>query len=119
MRLAVYGTLRIGSNAGMRVFTENASIIKEKYILDGYELRMSPYGYPYALRSNSDSIVVDLLDVDHGSFKSINSIEIGAGYTPETISIDKNDYIIYLYERNTSYLPKIRNGDYLERIIDE
>lgn len=108
--IAAYGTLR-KDHYNFRRF--DLKVIAEGIRINGYELYdLGPY--PYIVKSDDSSIVVDVLECNESTFKSIRSMEIGAGYEYETIQINGLECEIYFFNKVINNTKKIPNGDYTE-----
>jgi len=91
-----------------------------KYIktikLPGFTLYDTNLGYPTAIRSFGDNIiVVDLFELDDHAFESIEYMEVNAGYEEDFVSIDDQTYSIFLFSSNQieENFKLITSGDWI------
>jgi gamma-glutamylcyclotransferase (GGCT)/AIG2-like uncharacterized protein YtfP len=115
-RYAFYGTLRHGMEN--HSFYGGAMTFLESVLLSGYKL-YSLGDYPYAVRSDTGSIVADLFQVnDMRIGKSIHQMELDAGYHYDEIIIASRSYGIYLFVNPAPGDEEIRSGDWV-RYVNE
>jgi gamma-glutamylcyclotransferase (GGCT)/AIG2-like uncharacterized protein YtfP len=118
-KIAVYGTLRKGY--GLNGLLEKADYV-DTVKIQGYRMYTfsgERYSYPIVSYSgrNEDEIEVELYDVhDNGDFKSIDSIELGAGYHHGEIEVKGERYLIYLQDesRCNGRLHRVESGNFNE-----
>lgn len=94
-RIAVYGSLRKGMY-NYRFFENGMTYIKTVEI-SGYNL-YSLGAYPYIVKGNN-TLTVDVMEVTPQTKKSIDLMELGAGYKSEIILIDDQPTTIYTFNR--------------------
>lgn len=83
--------------------------------LKGFKLYDLNGSYPCATESFDNSeIIADLFNLSDVAYKSIKSMEQGAGYYEHSINIDDNMYVIYLMKENLiSPETLIKSGDWI------
>jgi len=106
--IAAYGTLRKG-NYNFKRF--NGLKYLKTVKIKGYELwDFGPY--PYVVKKEDSEITVDILEAEGGTKRLIDSMELGAGYKMENITIEKKECTIYYMEKIYNNTTKIESGDY-------
>jgi gamma-glutamylcyclotransferase (GGCT)/AIG2-like uncharacterized protein YtfP len=109
--IAAYGTLR-KDHYNFKRF-ESLEYIKTVRI-PGYELwDFGPY--PYIIEKENAEITVDILKTNASTKRSIDSMEIGAGYKLKEITIDDMQCTIYYMDKIYNNTTQIQSGDYNEK----
>lgn len=119
-RFAFYGTLRGGQYNFNRFIKDSGKTFEGKEVLKGY--KMFSFGaFPFVVPTGNeeDVIVVELYEVpDELVCRSINMMELGAGYGVEEVTINDKVYWLYVYPNNWEYskrgYPEIPGGDWVE-----
>lgn len=112
-QIAVYGSLREGEY-NFNAFPD-AKKVKQSRV-EGFKL-YSLGAYPGAIKSESeeDTMVVDIIEVGEASYERIRAMELGAGYTEESVDIEGEEYPIYVYRRQPREENLVESGDWSER----
>ena len=117
-KLVFYGSLRRAhyNHRRMKSYQEDGMIFEAQRVIPGFKMYETPYGYPFVVKAApEDTIVVELFDVSEGLAKVIANMELGAGYIPETVHIDENEYTIYVYRDLPKQARKeVPGGDWTE-----
>lgn len=109
-KVAVYGSLRSGMY-NRRGFPTLKTL--ETTRLEGYKMR-SLGGYPYIYPSDTDSVVVELCEVEDEDYGYIRRMELGAGYDEVPVEINGDTYLIYVYRRDNDHNQLVGNGDWVD-----
>lgn len=113
-RYAFYGTLRQGMEN--HSFYGKGMVFLESVLLRGYRL-YSLGDYPYAVKSNTGSIVADLYQIKDAKIcKSIHQMELNAGYYYEEIIIASQSFGIYLFMHASPADEEIKSGDWVKHV---
>lgn len=111
-KCAFYGSLREGK--GNRRWCEASVEAVTKTTISGYKMR-SLGGYPFVVKTSdpSDLTVVELVTVmDNDTFNQIDGMEIQAGYIRDTIIVDDEEWLIYLYPEDYPEYEEVIGGDW-------
>ena len=112
-KIFVYGTLRKGESN--HYFLRNATLIRENFLLQGYELRANLH-YPYAFLSEDKEIIGDVYEISEASMiGDLDDLEgVSENYYMRFWD-EKNDFFIYLKAKdNRDDYPVIENGDWID-----
>lgn len=117
IKIATYGSLREGEYNFERfkeVFGDG--IVRTNTTeIEGYEL-YSLGGYPAAVKSEG-KLTVDTLEVSEAVHERIKAMELGAGYVEETIEINNEPHLIYLFEQEPRmHAGIVSEGDWIQHI---
>jgi gamma-glutamylcyclotransferase (GGCT)/AIG2-like uncharacterized protein YtfP len=114
MKTAYFGTLRKGGR-WWEVYKEGLKYIKTVKI-DGFKM-FDVGSYPAVIRGEG-SIVAEVFDVEEATGRSIDRMEIGAGYSIGKVDIDGEECSIYLQEpEQVEGLKHIESGDYFSKEV--
>lgn len=113
-KLLVYGTLREGDYNFKRVqnlFGKDSIIKIDEKTLSGYAM-FDLGAYPGLNKTDNEEhkVLFDVVEVTDEAFNFIQSMEIGAGYSP----LEVDDAILYIYNINYAENKRIVSGDWLE-----
>lgn len=118
MRVAVYGSLRVGEYN----FNSFARSYDMKHIdsieVPGFDL-YSLGSYP-AIIKGENTLKVDILDVEEAAFHGIKMMELGAGYSTDYIEYKGDKVPIYIFDdpMQIEYLKKnkdlVSSGDWVD-----
>ncbi|TXI87793.1 MAG: hypothetical protein E6Q36_06845 [Chryseobacterium sp.] len=113
MKIAAYGTLRVGWYNNQRFDLKYVSTERIK----GYKLYdLGPY--PAVIKEEDSFIEVDILETDDETKNRIDRMEAGAAYQKEDIDIDGMQCTIYYFTEETLEYYKaakeIPSGNYNE-----
>lgn len=109
-RYAFYGTLRQGMEYHS-IYGKGLTYVKS-VLLKGYRL-YSLGDYPYAVPSDTGSIIADLYQVDRNIARTIHGMEIQAGYYYDEIIIDSLAFGIYLFAEPDPGDIELESGDWV------
>jgi len=113
-KLLVYGSLREGEYNYERF---NCKTVKTGIPLEGFIL-VDRGPYPYAVPKDkgykNTTIIVDIIDVDERTAKSIEYMEIAAGYRKINVTLDGENYPMYVYNYYPDGGPVVESGDWSE-----
>jgi len=120
MIFAFYGTLRPNQGNFDRFNLSTFGKILGTYVVGGFNMISINSWYPMVFKSDNkkDKITVELVEIhDVDIIRSINGMEVGAGYVPEDITINGHKCKIYvsptaLTERDSEWL--IPSGDWVK-----
>ncbi|AFL95279.1 hypothetical protein CL1_1076 [Thermococcus cleftensis] len=104
VRIAVYGTLRRGKP--LHGYLHGARFLGEEWI-EGYELYFD--GLPYAVKG-AGRLKVEVYEVDGEVFEDINTLEVGAGYTP--VEVETGFGRAILWEVSSPRGFRVESGDF-------
>lgn len=113
--ILVFGSLRLNSKRGYNFNRFRGQEYIKDIELKGYEM-YSLTNYP-AICEGKNNIKCELHSVEDNSAKMIERMELGAGYSPKTVTVDLNgekvDATIYTWpkERLKQY-PKVESGNW-------
>lgn len=111
MRILAYGTLRetqYNFDRIAKIFGKEAIQKLGETTVEGFKL-LDLGSYPAAVRCLKSEIRCDVLEVSEKAEKFIDAMELGAGYSVETINQQK------IYVMNDQDFPKIESGDWLKK----
>jgi gamma-glutamylcyclotransferase (GGCT)/AIG2-like uncharacterized protein YtfP len=113
MKIAVYGTLRVG-DYNHSYFSSGLKSISERVKISGFKLySLGPYPCAVKTDDDNDTIIVDVLDpTDKRTERMIDGMERGAGYHFETTNVNGEDCKIYLFKKPSG--DHIENGDWMD-----
>lgn len=105
--IAVYGSLRKGEynqegRNGMKYLSTHE--------IDGYEL-YSFGSYP-GIKEGKGKLTVDIFECTDQCKKSIDWMEIGAGYVIKPITIEGKECDLYVYNHDVEGYTKVESGDW-------
>ena len=120
-----YGSLRQGEY-NQQYFDKGDFNFLQTVIIEGYKL-YSLGSYPGIKKTGKkeDTIICDAVIINNKElFNSIDRMELGAGYSRETVKVtldDGNtlDFILYPYEGNVRALDLVKSGDWSEFLKEE
>lgn len=98
---AFYGSLRpkmYNFNAFKSRYNDDVKVLEEEKEIEGYKL-YSLGAYPYAIKTGNpaDKMKVSLCKVTNSAESNVHRMEIGAGYYYDEVSVDGENYGIYLF----------------------
>jgi len=117
----LYGSLRKGNynyERFMDYFPKGLEF-KSTTTIKGFDL-YDLGSYPGIKKSDDPEkvLVVDIMTCSDDCFNSINRMELGAGYSAETVMIDETPYTIYLYEGRVNPSRLVATGDWNSRKLE-
>lgn len=126
-RVAFYGSLRQGE---YNYRPEQGEPIATGHITNA--ILVGGYAYPWVIPSDkaSDTVVVEVYDIDDAMFDRIDRMEKGAGYEARTVEvhtigdeledIDTLPALVYFYKspKALEAYPRIASGDWSKRNVN-
>lgn len=111
--ILVYGSLRKHSERGYNFNRFQGQEFIKKVTLDGYELYdLGPYP---ALTEGNGKVVFELHSIEDDSFKCIQYMEQGAGYTEKKVNVDGIEASIFVWPKRrieACKAPRVESGDW-------
>lgn len=109
---AFYGSLRPNHYN----FREGLKVIEDNITLEGYQL-FSLGAFPAAVKTGdpNDKLIVTLTEIPATNVeRSIDAMEIGAGYKYEEVEVKGENYGIYVYEKVHDFMKdrKVESGNW-------
>lgn len=120
MVFAFYGSLRPGQYNFDRFDLDSISKLLGTHVVEKYKMVSVNDWYPMVFPSEDieDSVVVDLVEIkDQRTIRYIDSMEIGAGYEPQQVTINNIDCTLYIGSNSTPKRIKealIPSGDWVK-----
>lgn len=111
--IAVYGSLREGEYNYERfkeIYKEGFTKINEGTV-EGFAL-YSLGSYPGIRPEEGKTLRVDVMECNNQCFQSINSMELGAGYSAKKVTVNGLECTIYVYDYYVSELKRVESGDW-------
>lgn len=113
--ILVYGSLRKGEynyDSFKEEYGDDFQFVKE-LTLEGYKL-YSLGVYPGIKKTNNkeDVLVVNKIQLSEEAYRDVDWMEIGAGYSRETINVDGDDCTLYIYDGHVRDTDLVENGDW-------
>jgi len=107
--VAVFGSLREGEYNFERYGVTN---VLARTVISGYKMYdLGPFPAIVESEIPEDKITVELHEVSEENYDSITWMEVGAGYTPKTITINNIEATIYTMKR--CHGPQVVSGDWV------
>jgi gamma-glutamylcyclotransferase (GGCT)/AIG2-like uncharacterized protein YtfP len=117
--IAVYGSLRKGHYNYERFGGSHSFAYKGTFQINGYKL-YNLGSYPGIIEAEKgDFITVDLFECPDDVAKQIDWMETGSGYSAETIQVDGQKAIIYIYDRSISRFELVGSGDWTKYLKEK
>lgn len=109
--MLVFGSLRETSKRGYNFNRFGGQTRLRELQLEGYEMYDLKY-YP-AVCLGEGKIKVELHEVTDSAFKSIKSMEAGAGYTELSIPVEEGNATMFVMEKSKlQHRDKVESGDW-------
>ena len=114
--IAVYGSLRKGEYNYERFGGDKSFAYKGTFNIPGFKLySLGPY--PAVIEGDkTDKLIVDILETTKDIAKSINNMEVGAGYSAEEVMVDGQVATIYVYDHPIKETNRVLSGDWSKYI---
>lgn len=114
MKVAVYGSLRKGEYNFERFkdsFGDQVKVLETQITVPGFNLySLGPYP---AVQRGEGAVVVDILEVEGQALKSMDSMELGAGYDIDKVTLPNGEEArIYVYPSSVSLTHQVTDGDW-------
>lgn len=119
-KIAVYGSLRNGEYNCVRFqnYFPNQLEYQKTVTILGYDLfDLGSYPGIKVSEDPNKELVVDLFNCSEPCFKTIDGMEKGANYSSKTITINGEEYTIYIYNGRTNTL--VESGDWSKYLSHE
>lgn len=110
VKFLMYGSLRKGQYNFNRF--NGLNYIKTTQI-KGFDL-FNLGAYP-GIKSGEGVLTVDVVEATPETAERIDLMELGAGYTAETINLEGIDHTIYVYRGPVQKSSKIESGDWVNK----
>ncbi len=113
-RIFVYGSLRKGHyNHNYLNFNLRTKYLRTAKLKNARMYNLGSYPCVVLTNTPSDTVVGELYEFLDSEFeKLIRKMEQTAGYVEKTVRIDREDYIIYVFEEAPKDADIIRSGDW-------
>ncbi len=108
--VGVYGSLREG--LWLRdSFADEMTPVKT-IVLDGFQMHSTGH-YPVVTPGEeTEKIIVEIVEVNDRTLRSLDGVELGAGYARETIKYKDEEFFMYIYQHPTESYLKVEDGDW-------
>jgi gamma-glutamylcyclotransferase (GGCT)/AIG2-like uncharacterized protein YtfP len=103
-RLFLYGTLRPSGRLNRYYDLKNPS---EDIEVKGFSMvDVGHKSYPIAFKDEESSVVGNIMETSEEEFKRIASMEMAAGYTVGTVTINDEELPIFIQDIDSTQVPK-------------
>jgi len=108
--VGVYGSLREG--LWLRDSFANEMTPVKTIVLDGFQMHSTGH-YPVVTPGGEEEhITVEVVEVNDTTLRSLDGVELGAGYSRITIKYKDEEFFMYVYQHPVGNYPKVEDGDW-------
>ncbi len=113
-RVFIYGSLKKGFYNHQRCNMDKAQFIINTVIHNAKLFSLGSYPAVILDGEEADIVYGEIYDIPDDVFKPIQQMEIGAGYSQRTISINDENVEIFVFDQDSSGFKRVVDGNWTD-----